>query len=331
MPKKISIHYHTECSFFAGCENMLANFFNSDDFRQSHDVTFSYVQSESYNQGLKRRVNKELPIYPINFLDLSNCNMLPEWLPLIIRKIFTAALRLLFSFPLFIYQVFILFRLFKKLNPDILHINNGGYPAARSALAAAIAGKFAGIPKVLMVVNNIARDYRHYSRWLDLPIDRLVVRSVNIFITGSKAAGVKLRDVLNLPEHQVIAINNGINMRSLSNSVGSTRHRLGVGDFEGVVFGIVALLIPRKGHQVLLEAILKLVTDKKLEYCQFKILIEGSGPLQQTLFDFVELNNLASWITFVGDEARSRLVEWPQRTVPDHQNLPRLMMKQCVI
>lgn len=302
MLTKISIHYHTECSFFAGCENMLANFFNSDYFRQRHNVTFSYVQSELYNQGLQRRVNKELPIHPINFPDLSNYSMLPDWLPLIVRRIFMAVLRLLFNIPLLIYQVFILFRVFKKINPDILHINNGGYPAARSAIAAAIAGKLAGIPKVLMVVNNMPADYGHYSRWIDYPIDRIVVRCVNVFITGSKAASARLRHVLNLPEHQVIAINNGINMRALTSTVATTRQRLNLGEFEGVVFGVVALLIPRKGHQVLLDAILKLVIDKRVENCDFKVLIEGEGPLHQILVDFVELNNLASWITFVGEE-----------------------------
>ena len=302
MSKKISIHYHTECSFFAGCESMLANFFNSDGFRRSYNVTFSYVQSKLYNQGLQKRVIKELPIYPNNFPNLSNYNMLPEWLPLIIRRIFMAALRLLFNIPLLIYQVFILFHLFKKISPDILHINNGGYPAARSAIAAAIAGKLAGIPQVLMVVNNMAADYRHYSRWIDYPIDRIIVRCVNVFITGSKAASTRLRNVLNLPEHQVIAINNGINMRALTSTVATIRQRLNLENFGGVVFGVVALLIPRKGHQVLLDAILKLVTDKRTKNLYFKVLIEGEGPLHQTLVDFVEINNLASWITFVGEE-----------------------------
>lgn len=299
----LKIHYHSECPFFGGSENMLANFFNSEQFRQKHAVSFSYIRNKLYTQGLQRRVNKDLPIYLVNSPDLSDYSKLPKWLPLSSRKIFMALLRLAFHLPLLTYQVFVLYRLFKKINPDILHINNGGYPAARSSLAAAIAGKWAGVPKVLMVVNNMAADYRHYSRWFDYPVDRLVVRAVDVFITGSQAAGARLRSVLKLPVAQVLAIHNGITLRSPSCTVTITRQRLGLGGFEGVTFGVVALLIPRKGHQVLLDAILKLVTDKKLEGSEFQVLIEGDGPLHQALVDFVSNNNLTPWVTFVGNEA----------------------------
>ena len=282
---------------------MLANFFNSEQFRHKHEVSFSYVENELYTQGLQRRVKKDLPIYPVSFPDLSDYSKLPKRMPLRSRKIFMAFLRLVFFLPLFTYQVFVLYRLFKKINADILHINNGGYPAALSARAATIAAKLVGVPKVLMVVNNMAADYRHYSRWFDYPIDHVVVSSVNVFITGSQAAGARLRRVLKLPVHQVLAIHNGITLRSSTSSVDDTRLRLGLGHFNGVVLGVVALLIPRKGHQVLLDAILKLMTDKKLTGNEFKVLIEGDGPLHQTLVDFVTLNKLTPWITFVGNEA----------------------------
>ena len=299
----LKIHYHSECPLFAGCENMLVNFFNSAQFRQNHAVSFSYVNYELYTQGLRRRVNNELPIYPVQFPDLLDYSNLPKWLPLLIRKILMAFIRLVFHLPLLTYQVFVLYRLFTKINPDILHINNGGYPAARSALAAAIAGKLAGAPNVVMVVNNMAADYRHYSRWFDYPIDRLVVRCVTVFITGSQAAGARLRKVLKLPVYQLLAIHNGITLRTSTSTVADTRQRLGLRNFGGVIFGVVALLIPRKGHQVLLDAILKLITDNKLTGNEFKVLIEGDGPLHQTLVDFVTLNKLTPWITFVGNEA----------------------------
>lgn len=298
----IKVHYYTECPFFAGCENMLANFFNSEEFRRTHNVSFSYAHSELYEQGLKRRVMKGVMIYPFNFPAFSDYRKLPNWMPLLSRRIFMTGLRLSFQLPLLVYQVCVLYALLKKVRPDILHINNGGYPAARSALAAAIAGKCANVPRVIMVVNNMAADYRHFSRWIDFPIDRLVVRCVNVFITGSQAARARLQIVLNLPDPQVRTIHNGIALGNLSCTVAATRQRLGLGDFRGVVFGVVALLIPRKGHQILLDTVLRLVTDKKLLRYEFKVMIEGDGPLREALVDFVNINNLTSWVTFVGDE-----------------------------
>ena len=281
---------------------MLANFLNSDVMMQSNSLSFSYVNSVLYTEGFKQRVHTKAPVYPVNFLDLADYNKLPKWLPLFGRRKLMAGLRFFFNIPLFIYKVFILFRLFKIINPDILHINNGGYPAASSALAAAIASKLAGVPKVLMVVNNMAVGYQHYSRWADYPIDRIVVLCVDVFITGSKAAGARLKKVLNLPAHKLQTIHNGITLRYPTSTANQTRERFGLSDFKGVVFGVVALLIPRKGHQVLLDAVLKLVNNKKLMGIKFKVLIEGDGPLRQTLVDFVNINNLTHWVHFVGIE-----------------------------
>ncbi len=298
----LKIHYHSDCPFFAGCESMLANFFNSEGFRQAHVVSFSYRQSVRYTLGFKQRVERDLPVYSIAFPDLSDFAKLPSGWPLLSKRLVMAFFRLLFTSPILVYEIVVLFRLFKKLDPDILHINNGGYPAALSARAAAIAGKLAGIPKVLMVVNNMADDYQRFSRWLDYPVDRLVGRSVDLFVTGSEVAAARLRSVLNLPKHQVIAVHNGISMRKANASVAVTRERLELGNFDGVIFGVVALLIPRKGHQVLLDAVLKLVAENRLAENEFKILIEGSGPLQQELINFVNIHKLARWVMFVGDE-----------------------------
>ena len=65
------------------------------------------------------------------------------------------------------------------------------------------AGKIAAIPKILMVVNNLAVDYHTFSRWIDYPVDRFVVGSVDVFITGSKAAANQLHSVLALPTHKI--------------------------------------------------------------------------------------------------------------------------------
>lgn len=298
----LKIHYHSECPFFAGCENMLAVFFNSNSFRQTHDISFSCKHSIDYIQGFRQRVHKELKVYPVNLIDLSDYSKLPSSLPLASRRLFMAILRIIFKLPNLSYQVFILHNLFKKIKPDILHINNGGYPAAQSALAAAIAGKISGVPKVIMVVNNMANDYKHYSRWIDYPLDQIVVACVNVFITGSTQAAHKLKSVLRLPSEQVKTIHNGIDLRPQTCSINKTRERLGLSDFNGTIFGVVALLIERKGHQVLLEAVLVLVNSNLVDENLFKIVIEGYGPLQKKLDDFVINNQLEKYVMFVGEE-----------------------------
>ena len=300
MAKKI--HYHSDCSFFAGCENMLAVLFNSQRLLKQYEVSFSYAYSAIYLQGFKRKVLNKFPIYAYNFPALTDYYKLPNWMPLLIRKIIMACLRLILNIPLMVYEVITLYVLFRKIKPDVLHINNGGYPAARSALAAAIAGKLAAIPNVLIVVNNMAVDYRHYSRWFDYPVDCLVVKSVDLFVTGSKAAAAQLQSVLALPAHKITSLHNGIPVRLGAEKLCETRSRLGLNNFDGVIFGVVALLVPRKGHQVLLDAILEISKQVSEGSSRFKVLIEGHGPLRNELVSFVKTHALNDYVEFVGDE-----------------------------
>ncbi len=298
----LKIHYHSDCPFFAGCENMLANFLNSKELKRHAKLSFSFRQSRLYADGLSKRLKSVVPLYPVSFPDLSYASPIAAIIPIAVRRYLMAIARLVLFWPLLTYECFVLFMLFKRLSPDVLHINNGGYPAALSARAAAIAGYFARVPYIVMVVNNMASDYQNYSRWMDYPVDRFVVKAVNIFITGSAAASDQLKKVLNLPDFKLSKIHNGIALKATTESILDTRNRLGVGRFEGVVFGVVALLIQRKGHLYLLEAALKLVASKVESCSNFVVLIEGSGPLQEELAAFVQQNNLSTHIRFVGDE-----------------------------
>lgn len=296
----IKIHYHSDCGFFAGCESMLATFFNSENFQYSHELSFSYSYSGLYEQGLNQRIEKKIPRYPFIFPALTDYRKLPEFIPLVVRKTIMASLRFFLHFPLLAYEILVLYSCFKRISPEILHINNGSYPGARSAIAACMAARMAGIKIIVMVVNNMAVDYRHYSRWLDFPIDRIVVYSVSIFITGSQAANDRLQTVLNLPTNKLKTIHNGISLREKTCTPVLMRERLGLGEFKGLLFGVVALLVPRKGHQVLLDAVLELLNKEGRLRNEFKILIEGDGPLRETLFDIVVKNDLTRWVMFVG-------------------------------
>lgn len=298
----VKIHYHSDCPFFAGCENMLAVLFNSDEIRSTYKISFSFRYSAEYATGYNARVNSVVPLYPVYFFDISDVSKLPVWISLRLRFILIKLIKIMVHWPLIAYEIFVLTRLFNKIKPDILHINNGGYPAALSARAAAISGRVAAIPKIVMVVNNLAADYRTIARYLDYPVDRAVVKSVDLFITGSKATAARLQSVLALPARKITSIYNGISIRLGVESLIETRSRLGLNSFDGVIFGVVALLITRKGHQVLLDAILKISKQLKSGSNSFKVLIEGNGPMRDELVSFVNEHGLNDYIEFVGDE-----------------------------
>lgn len=167
---KSRIHYHSDCSFFAGCENMLVNFFNSGEFRDGYDISFSYRYSTEYADGFGKRLKKDLPVYPLRYPDLQDFIARFNAFPHTIRRFAVALISALFTLPVLLLQIFALYRLLKRVAPDVLHINNGGYPGAMSSRVASIAGKMAGVPKILMVVNNMAVAYSRWSRRFEYPL-----------------------------------------------------------------------------------------------------------------------------------------------------------------
>jgi glycosyltransferase involved in cell wall biosynthesis len=299
----MKIHFHTDCSFFGGCETMIPILLNSSKLRGEAKLTLSYIYSTEYASELHKRLSEKVDQYPIRSLMLQNPIGLPKIIPVWLNKVILVLLRFFLHYPIIAYQVIVLCRLLNKTKPDILHINNGGYPGARSALAAAVAGKIVGVPKIVMVVNNIAIEYSHYTRWLDFLFDKMVSHSVDLFVTGSQAANDQLLSVLRLPKRRVTSINNGIELGPTKETRGSLRQKWGLDGFQGLVFGTVGLLVPRKGHQVLMEAVKALFGSNKCGEKRFIII--GDGILREKLKAYTKANGLEEIVKFVGHESNA--------------------------
>lgn len=281
---------------------MLVNLLSHPATRRQFDVSLSYRASPRYTAGLEHRVRLDFPVYPLQFPEPSTTIPTAPWWPDPLRRLVRFISRQLATVPLLLYEVWLLHRLFARLNPDVLHINNGGYPAALSARAAAIAGRLAGVPHVVMVVNNLAEVREGPTSVLRAAVDRLVVAAVSRFITGSAAAAAQLRYVLGLGETDCEAYPNGIALRAPTETREETLRRLNLNESAGVLFGVVAVMEPRKGHRVLLEAAVKLVRGADGRAPAFTVLLEGNGPLRAELESFVEAHGLSPYCMFVGDE-----------------------------
>ena len=299
--RRPKIHYHSDCAFFAGCENMLANLCSSPAVHTEFKVSFSYRDSELYRDGMRARINVDFLIYPMPFPDPSSVLPAPATLRSL-RRVARFLSRVLFTGPLLVYEVVRLARLFRRLSPNLVHINNGGYPAALSPRAAALAAYVARVPSV-MVVNNLAEGYDHPKRWFGYALDRLVARSVRCFVTGSGAAAAKLQRVLRLPSDRCRSIHMGTSLRNPSETIEQTRRRLRLEGFSGLLFAVAAVLEPRKGHRVLLDALLKLRMSQPELMRDIKVLIAGAGPLQTDLQQRIEQTGLNHHCVLIGHEA----------------------------
>lgn len=275
------IRFHSDCDYFAGCENMLANFFNDAELSREHELSFSYRPSREYDEGLGARVPRPPELVPLKVYDFHQLSGLANGWPAPLRILYKSVLRLVLAKHwLFLWNVRELDRALAGRRLDVLHINNGGFPGAQSCLAAAVAGRLQGVRRIVHVVNNLPVPYGGPDRWLDWPLDRLALSCVDVTVTGSEVSRRRLIEVLGLPPEEVLSLPNGIAERRVEESRQALRARLGAGAARPLV-AVVAVLEPRKGHRVLLEALAALKSEKPAGFPLTAF--GGDGPLRAEL------------------------------------------------
>ena len=300
---KPRILFHSECLFFSGSERMLINFFKDEKFRSEFEVSFITSKSEKYLKEFLTFFVPDFDYYqvrfPKQFYPSSDFKFLPRSVSVLCRKVTEIICRI----PVVVLNVCLLIPYLRRIKPDIVHINNGGYPGSQTARAMVLASRIVGVRSIFMVVNNEALNYRLVYRWFDRPTDWLVSRAVTNFITGSKSSANNLNHVLKLGEHKVVSFPNGVICRDSDESKETIRRRVGIDDmFSGLVGLVVSRFEYRKGHLVLLEALEILKKSGAISSNNLRIIFEGKGPELQKVLDTIRARDLSSIVIFVGDE-----------------------------
>ncbi len=301
MSNRPVVHIHSDCDFFGGCESMLVNLFQDRRLQRNFTLSFSYRQVPAYVEGLRKRLPPMQGEQGLALLAEASAGRLADRLP----KVLALPLRALLSLLLWRYwvlaiNVWQLVRAWKGRRIDLLHINNGGYPGASSARAAAIAARILGIPHSVMVVNNIAAAPRWHERPVERVIGRLMCCSVQAFVTGSQFANHALQRRLAGCGARFLGLHNGIGARQPDEPAGATRERLGI-PADALVFLIVALHEPRKGHRVLLDALARMNAHLPRE-SRPVVVIEGTGPDEPVLRGIAVQLGLQDQVRFTGRE-----------------------------
>ncbi len=292
-----NVQLYSDCDFFAGCENMISVIMNNRDKFTEADIHFFYRQNKLYTSGLASRLSSSENVHPLKLLNLSGF-FLGNNDP--VRKNLRRIMHLirLLLLPLIIVQNFyVLYRHFRATRPDVLLLNNGGYPGAMSTRIAAVVANFVGVNSICMVVNNTAIPYTSFFRRIGLKFDQKVAQSVDLFITGSEPAGLALEQVLGVRGHQRRVFHNCIERKRFEALLDHKPKN------DKVVFANIALLERRKGHIVLFQAVLNLIRRRPELRDSFLINVDGVGREQETLYHFIQEHNLGDIIVFLGATA----------------------------
>jgi glycosyltransferase involved in cell wall biosynthesis len=269
---------YTDCYIFGGCENVIPILLKDIKLNSKFNISFSYRFSPEYQKGLSKKIKiNEHSIYPIKLPGFNENRSL--------RSKITRRLISIFELVIIIYDIVVFIFHFKKINPEILFINNGGYPGARSCRSAAIAAKIVGVKQIYLNVNNIAEPYDSLKRILQYPIDRIIKFCVTKFITASKYAKKKLIESLNLKNDDVLWVLNTFQ----SDYVLTDRQKLRKDhhvDKNMFLIGCVGHLSLNKGHHHLLEAVRLL--KEKYGCKSFKFILIGEGSENNNFANYIE-------------------------------------------
>ena len=293
------ILFYTDCRFFAGCENMLIQLDNSVEIKKIYKTYFYYRYSKFYLKGLKNRTTSYKNWIPLYFFDFSNPDFLSLQIPIKIRRFIMFIIRRFFNIFLITYEIFIFRRLFKKMRPDIIHINCGGFPPSLSQRACVISGALFSDAKIIAVINNVPNGYKKFSRKLDFFNDKIFFYLVDKFITGSKYNQKNLYTMSKLKMSSIKSIVNGVAIRDFDETY-FEKNKYKKKYNDEIYFGVVGLLIPRKGHEIIINAVKILKDSEPKIYNRIKIFIDGEGDDLDKLKNKIEILELNDKFIFVG-------------------------------
>lgn len=140
---------------------------------------------------------------------------------------------------------------FRQLQPDVLHVNNGGWPGSDLLRLAPLAARLAGVPRRIMTV--------HSNPWprdggVQAVADALVWRNVDSIVCPSEAVAAGLRDRRGMPPGLRHLIHYGVRAPGGAEEASALRAQLAQ-EGELVVGMVSARPVAEKGYDVFLRAL----------------------------------------------------------------------------
>jgi len=297
---KRKILFYSDCYIFGGCENLLVNLLGSEKISDKYDIHYAYAWSKEYQAGVDQRFSSMPNRYPLRIL--SNNNLFYRIDLGGINKHIAAVCKLPFHFLQKIgiyalYNYLRLFFLFKRLKPDLLHINNGGYPGARSCLVAVFSAKMAGVPRIIFNVNNQARKQKNFVEKL---FDRYIGDRVDYFTTASSLARTALVERRRIPGEKVIQIFNAMRQESVGKKRAELLAEFGVPD-EKFVIATVAFLTERKGQMFLLQALTDIRKKDPVLFEKMVLILVGEGEDRFKIESYIQQHDLVDKVVLTGN------------------------------
>lgn len=284
----------THCYIYGGSERLMKSIYLGEKFINEYSIVFSYPLYSYYSKALFRDLPENIDKSKFKGLPLlSNAriyNIINSFVKnSVIRKIAKIPFFLVSLSGFFILWNSILLLIFiYKNKPNILHINNGGFPASEVCNQLAILiNLFFPKVKVIYQVNS-------YPGECSKIFTKLINKSVDYFVTHSISNSLKLGD-LGISRHKISSFPSYFN-----DQFDKDLHLMKSNKFNVVSVGF---LEKRKGHYYLISAIndLKCINPVLFDIIQLHII--GSGNQKDILTNLIIDYNLQDKVTLWGSRS----------------------------
>lgn len=322
---------------YGGSERLMQSIYKNKYILDEFDVTFSYSYFKDYKDGLIRDCENQVmsakfqPLYLLTNGDIFNkinLRLSNKWL----RRMLKLPLHLLELTGIYaLYNSIYLFIFLLKFKPEIVHINNGGYPAASACNLLALVLNYYPSIRVVYQVNNKAVVKVGFLGRLK---DKWIENSVDLFFTHSKQNGeaLVLRGLNRQKVKTIPSYFNETNLESkLSvNEITKTRFTL----------SMVGFLSHRKGQLYLLHALTLIKKRNHPIIENIQVNLVGDGEERFTLMKYIDEYRLDDIVTLWGE--RSDYIHFIREcdiylmTSVEGEDLPLVLLsamqsKRCII
>lgn len=298
---KHKILYFSDCSIYGGSDRSIINIGNYMADQPDVQVYFAYRYFRTYQRGVDRDLSPKIKAIPLALL--SNDSFFHK----INLKIYSKMVRRIIKLPFWLlqktgfytpYNYLMLRKTFSRVAPDLIHVNNGGYPASFICQIAIFAAKHAGIDKIVYHINNPAQNQ---GVLLDKAIDNKINHYANVFITASKLALESLLLKRFFDTNKLMQIYNTIEPAVITKSKKEICefHRIETDKF---ILCEVAFLSERKGQIFILKALSKIKELQPDIFNRLILFLVGDGEDYHKLKQYCEINELNN-VIFTGYQA----------------------------
>jgi glycosyltransferase involved in cell wall biosynthesis len=296
--KKILVF--SDCYLYGGSEKLMGFLLKNEIIGAHFSLLFAYRKHKDYENGLRNdNLLDRDKNYPL--ILLSNETLFHKINDLGLPKFFRALTKVPFYFleKFRVYSIWNLIAfvfLLIKTKPDVIHINNGGYPGAKSCSILVLANYLTNKTKIIYQVNNQAQKSENF---ISSFFDKFVDKNVSYFINASLKAKEQLVVQRKFHKDKILVIDNCVPLVKLKRERSEICQELKIPE-DSFIITQVGFLSERKGQKFLIEAVKSLLNQHSELQSKLFLLLVGNGENEAVLQNLIHESALEKNVFLLG-------------------------------